>query len=89
MNNLNQEEKDLLNSVENNEWQSINEVDEAKSIYQTYAQEYLQRSIKVVLSTEDEQKLSQLANQLGKSKSGLMEEILHKYLRGLLVDKTA
>jgi predicted DNA binding CopG/RHH family protein len=89
MSNLNQEEKELLNSVENNEWQSISKVEEAKSIYQSYAIEYLERSIKVVLSKEDEQKLSDLANQLGKSASSLTEEIVHKYLQGLLVDKTA
>jgi predicted DNA binding CopG/RHH family protein len=89
MSNLNQEEKELLNSVENNEWQSISKVEEAKILYQSYAKEYLERSIKVVLSKEDEQKLSDLANQLGKSASSLTEEIVHKYLQGLLVDKTA
>lgn len=89
MSNLNQEEKDLLNSVENEEWHSIKKVEEAKNIYQIYAKEYLEKSIKVVLSREDEQKLSDLANQLGKSASSLTEEILHKYLQGLLVDKTA
>jgi DNA-binding MarR family transcriptional regulator len=89
MSNLNQEEKDILNSVENGEWNSINQVEKAKQIYQSYAQEYLEKSIKIVLSREDEQKLSDLANQLGTSPSSLTEDILHKYLQGLLVDKTA
>jgi hypothetical protein len=30
MNSLNQEEKELLNSVENNEWNSIKDMEEAK-----------------------------------------------------------
>ena len=89
MSKLNSEEKNLLESVEKEEWQTVSNIEEAKNIYKGYAEQYLQRSIKVVLSAEDEEKLSRLANQLGKSASSLTEEILHKYLEGLLVDKTA
>lgn len=89
--NLNQEEKELLNSVENEEWQSIKSLEKAKNIYQSYAQGFLERKslINVVLSKEDEEKLSDLATQLGTSTPSLTEEILHKYLQGLLVEKTA
>lgn len=89
MNNLNKEEQEILQSVENNEWNSIGDFQDRKKIYQSYAQEYLNKSIEITLSTEDGQKLSQLADQLGKSPSSLTEEIIQKYLKGLLIDKTA
>jgi len=89
MNNLNQEEKELLNSVENDEWDSIKNVEIAKNIYQSYAQEYLQKSVKVILSQEDQEKLTALADRLGTSPSNLTGEIVHKYLQGLLIEKTA
>lgn len=87
--NLNKEEKELLNSVENDQWNSIKDIEVAKNTYQSYAQEYSQKSVNVILSQEDEQKLTALANQLGTSASNLTGEILHKYLQGLLVEKTA
>ncbi|MBF2057552.1 MAG: antitoxin [Cyanobacterium sp. T60_A2020_053] len=91
MSNLNQEEKELLMSVENEEWQSIKSLENAKNIYQSYAEKFLEKesSINVILSREDEEKLSDLATQLGKSTASLTGEILHKYLQGLLIEKTA
>jgi len=90
MTNLNQEEKDLLNSVENNEWKSINNLKQAKQKYQNYAINQLKNNqIEIILTPEDQEKITQLANQLGKTVPIISQEILHKYLQGELIEKTA
>jgi len=86
--NLNQEEKDLLNSVENDEWQPIDDIEQAKVKYQNYAKNQLNlNNIEVTLTLEDREKINKLATQLGKSVSSFTEEILHKYLQGELIEK--
>ncbi len=90
MTTLNTEEQLLLNSVENEEWQTIDNFENSKAIYQDYAKKYLQQqTIEIVLSLEDQEKLLNLANNLGQSTSNLTKEILHKYLQGELIEKTA
>ncbi len=90
MNTLTQEEKDLLNSVENEEWKSIKNVESNKYNYQNYAKFQMnQEKIEIILSSEDKEKLLQLANNLGQSTSSLTQDILHKYLQGELIEKTA
>jgi hypothetical protein len=50
MTSLNKEEKELLSSVENDEWKSINNVDQAIKSYQSYANHQInQRVIYVYL----------------------------------------
>ena len=88
MSNLDREEQDLLNSVENNEWQSLNNVEEAKLRYKNYAQNQLNETrFSITLNFEDAEKINQLANQSGKSVTRVSEEILHKYLEGKLIEK--
>ena len=88
MSKLNQEEQALLDSVENGEWQTIDNVDAEIKRYQTYANYHInQKKIAVSLSTEDSQKIQKLANELGKSIPDLTTEILHKYLQGELIEK--
>lgn len=88
MTNLNQEEKELLNSVENDEWHSINNLEQAKLKYQKYAinQNINQETISITLIPEDREKINQLASQLGKSVNHLSQDILHKYLQGILIE---
>lgn len=88
MSNLDREEQDLLNSVENNEWQSINNVSDAIVRYKKYAQNQLnEMRFSITLNSEDAEKINQLANQSGKSVTRVSEEILHKYLQGNLTEK--
>lgn len=90
MTTLNQDEKSLLNTVENEEWISIDNLEESKQKYQRYAKYQLsQETIEVILSPEDQEKLLELANNLGQSTSSLTQYILHKYLQGELIEKTA
>lgn len=87
---LNSEEKDLLQSVENNEWTSIEDFSQEKQRYQNSAQEQLaQKGIEFILSPEDTQKIQDLASQLHQSIPSLTRDILHKYLQGELVEKTS
>jgi hypothetical protein len=89
MTTLNQDEKNLLNSIENEEWISIDSLEENKQKYQKYARYQVnQGTIEVILSPEDQEKLLELANDLGESTSSLTEYILHKYLQGELIEKT-
>lgn len=88
MNSLNPEEKELLNSVEQDEWKSIDNLTEEIHRYQTYASHQInQQKIEIILSVEDIQKIQELSNQLGQSISKLSQEILHKYLQGELIER--
>lgn len=57
MTSLNQAEKNLLESVESNEWNSIENFSQEKQRYQGYARKQIaQKGIEVILSAEDTQK---------------------------------
>jgi predicted DNA binding CopG/RHH family protein len=85
---LNSEEKDLLNSVEKGEWQSIENLSEEIKRYQRYANNQINKNkIEIFLSTEDTEKIQELATKLGQSIPNLSQEILHKYLQGELIAK--
>ena len=88
MNALNPEEKNILNSVEQDEWQSVDNISDEISRYQAYANHQInQQKIEVILSIEDAEKIKKLSKQLGQSISNLSQEILHKYLQDELIEK--
>ncbi len=90
VNSVNSEEQDLLESVENNEWTSIENLSQEKQRYQGYAQEQMaQKEIEFILSAQDTQKIQDLANQLNQSIPDVTRNIIHKYLQGELVEKTS
>ncbi|MEA5508316.1 hypothetical protein VB715_00920 [Crocosphaera sp. UHCC 0190] len=83
MNSLTPEEKNILDSVEQGKWQSVDHLSEEINRYQDYANHHINRqTIEVTLSVEDAQKIQGLANQLGTSIVDLSQEILHRYLQG-------
>ena len=62
MSNLDREEKELLNSVENDKWQSIDNIESAKLKYKNYAHNQLnQTQISISLTIEDLEKINDLA----------------------------
>jgi len=88
VNSLNPEERELVNSVERGEWQSVDHLAEEIQRYQSYAENQMERQkIEVILSVEDAQKIQKLSQQLGQSISTLSQEILHKYLHGQLIER--
>ncbi len=88
MNSLNPEEKELLESVEKGEWESVENISQEIKRYQNYARHQInQQKVEVTLSVEDSQKMQKLSQQLGKSITNLSQEILHKYLHGELIER--
>jgi hypothetical protein len=88
MNSLNPEEKEVLESVEKEEWKSIENISQEIERYQAYAIHQInQQTIELTLSVEDSQKIQLLSQQLDQSISNLSRDILHKYLQGELVER--
>ena len=88
MNSLNPEEKELLASVEKEEWESVEDISQEIKRYQNYARHQInQQKVELTLSVEDSQKMQKLSQQLGKSIKNLNQEILHKYLHGELIER--
>ncbi len=76
MNSLNPEEKELLQSVEKEEWDSIENISQEIKRYQTYASYQInQQKIEVTLSVEDSQKIQKLSHKFGQSIANLSQEI--------------
>ncbi|MFN5659534.1 MAG: hypothetical protein ACK47L_17805 [Pseudanabaena sp.] len=88
MQHLNIEEQELLESIENDEWVSIANKQEELSRFQNMAkQQILKQKIELQMSTQDADKIYSLANQLGISVSNFVQDIVHRYLQGELVEK--
>jgi hypothetical protein len=88
MNSLNPEEKELLESVEKGEWESVENISQEIKRYENYARHQInQQKVELILSVEDSQKMQKLSQQLGKSITNLSQEILHKYLHGELIER--
>ncbi|MFM8296520.1 MAG: hypothetical protein ACKN9E_18515 [Microcystaceae cyanobacterium] len=86
---LDEEERDLLESIENDEWVSIpNEKEEIIRLRQMAIADRSWQKIEVNLSMQDTEQVYDLAERLGLSVSVLIQEIMHKYLRGELIEKS-
>ena len=86
MSNLNPEELELLESVENGEWQSVENVESEVTRYQQIAQKQFADSIYIKLSPQERLSLEELASQSDQSTSSLAHEVLQKFLSGKLVE---
>ena len=80
MNPLNAKELDLLESVENDEWQSIPNLTIELQRYQGYAQSQALVAISIELPVSDMRSLQDLAQQTGTSVSLLVAGIIHQYV---------
>lgn len=80
MNPLNAEELDLLESVENDEWQSIPNLATELHRYQGYAQSQALAAIRIEPPVGDMRSLQDLAQQTGTSVSLLVAGIIHQYI---------
>jgi len=78
---LNQEEKDILDSYENNEWISVKS-EESMTKYQTIAQATLKKDeqISIRISARDLKLLQEKASIEGIPCQTLISSILHKYI---------
>jgi predicted DNA binding CopG/RHH family protein len=84
---LDEEERELLESIENDEWVSIpNEKEEIARLRQMAIADRSKQKIEVNLSLQDTGKIHNLAEQLGISVSAVVQEVMHKYLGGELIE---
>jgi hypothetical protein len=85
---LDEEEKALMKSIENDEWVSVPNVEEKIKRYQEIARAQIARQkIEVNLSMQDTNKIYDLAEQFQKPVANLAQEIIHRYLGGELIEK--
>ena len=82
MHSLDAEEQEILESVENGEWQPVPNMQEEIQRYQQYAQAQLGtlEELRVQLSAQDVRSLQALAQQTGTSVSLLVSGVIHQYV---------
>ena len=86
--NLDKDEQELLDSIENDDWVSIPDSKLEIQRFQEIAKYQISiQKIELQMSLQDSDKIYSLANQLGLSASNFAEDIIHKYLKGELVEK--
>jgi predicted DNA binding CopG/RHH family protein len=84
---LDEEERELLESIENDEWVSIpNEKEEITRLRQMAIADRSRQRIEANLSMQDTNEIYDLAEQLGISVSAVVQEVMHKYLEGELIE---
>lgn len=87
--NLDKDEQELLDSIENDDWGSIPDSKLEIQRFQEIAKHQISmQKIELQVSLQDSDKIHNLANQLGLSVSSFAEDIIHKYLKGELVEKS-
>jgi predicted DNA binding CopG/RHH family protein len=87
--NLDQDEQELLASIENDNWVSTPDSKSEIKRFQDIAQRQVSiQKIELQMSIQDSDKIYSLANQLGLSVSNFAQDIIHKYLKGELVEKS-
>jgi predicted DNA binding CopG/RHH family protein len=91
MNNLKltPEELELLASYENEEWQSVKNINEQKETYQAYARATFRKDkrINIRISERDMIALQKRAIREGIPYQTLISSVLHKYVSGALTEK--
>ena len=87
--NLDQEESELLDSIESGEWESIDNVKEEISFHREIAKNTLKKNKRVNLriSSKDLEAIKTFAVEEGLPYQTLMSSVLHKFITGRLVDK--
>jgi predicted DNA binding CopG/RHH family protein len=86
--NLDQEEQNLLESIENDDWVSIPNVKSEIQKFQEIAEQQIEmQKLELQISKQDSDRIYNLANQLGLSVTNFAQDIIHKYLQGELVEK--
>ncbi len=84
MTNLDKEEKELLDSFENNEWVSVENVRERKVQMESYARATIRKDkrVNIRISERDLTELQRIALSEGLPYQTLISSILHKYVNG-------
>ena len=83
---ISKDEKELLRSVEDNEWESVPDVKKELKRYQVIAKNSLKKEqrINIRLASKDLMGLQKKAMQEGLPYQTLISSVLHKYVTGQL-----
>jgi predicted DNA binding CopG/RHH family protein len=86
MNNLSNEEKKILDSVEGGEWKSVSNFEKEKKNAMLAARETLKKNkrVNIRISQGDLEHLQRIAFQEGIPYQTLMSSVLHKFAHGRL-----
>ena len=89
MNRLDLEEKELLESYERDEWQSVPNLESESDRYRGYASATFRKDkrVNIRISQKDLAAIQKKALEEGIPYQTLISSILHKYLSGRLSDK--
>jgi len=89
MGKSNKYEKDIIDSYNNDEWQSVKNAKKKMTKYQEMAKQHLKKDkrINIRISEKDLEDIQRKAVIEGIPYQTLIASILHKYNSGLLVDK--
>lgn len=81
---LDKEEQELLESVENGEWQSVENLEEEIAKARTAARNFLKKDtrVNIRISSSDLDRLKRLAANEGLPYQTLIARVLHKYVAG-------
>ena len=90
MANLDQEERELLESFERGEWRSVTGREEQFERYREYARSTFRKDmwVNIRMSRKDLDALQTRALEEGIPYQTLMASVLHKYVGGRLVERT-
>ena len=82
MNNLDKDEKDLLESFEKDEWNSVKKNSKRKKELKEYARETIRKDerVNIRISERDLKELQRIALKEGLPYQTLIASILHKYV---------
>lgn len=86
---LDKEEKELLESVEKGEWQSVPDLEEEIKKTQEYARKTISKNkrIYIKISEKDLFGIQTKALEEGVEYKELISSIIHKYISGRLIDR--
>ncbi len=87
---IDQEEKDLMESIERDEWQPVNNIEQEKEKAIAAARNTLKKDkrINLRLTQKDYRQIQIKAIEEGIPYQTLISSIVHKYLNGSLVSKS-
>ena len=88
---LDLEEKDLLDSVERGEWQTVNNISSETQRYREIARATSRKDarVNIRISSRDLEELQKKALEEGIPYQTLISSVLHKYISGRLIDRSS
>jgi predicted DNA binding CopG/RHH family protein len=89
MTKLDRKEKEILESVDRDEWRSVSQISKERCRYQSYAEATFKKDkrINIRISGKDLLAIQKRAVEEGIPYQTLISSLLHKYVSGRLIEK--